>query len=173
MVGRLVQNEHVAALRLQHGERKLCLESAREFGDPLVHVLGDQARLSEQRSRLRLRKSPVHAPKGVKDAIGGVEPCIFLIVVGDFHIPPDRDAPVPRKEILEERTFPRAVVPQKRALLSAHQGEGGVPKEQLLVRLQVEVLGAQDALVGLFIEGKAEAGRLFGRHGLFEAFHAL
>ena len=46
-------------------------------------------------------------------------------------------------------------------------------KEQLFVRFQVKVLGAQDAFIGLLVKDKAEAGRLFGRHRLFEALHAL
>ena len=35
------------------------------------------------------------------------------------------------------------------------------------------MLGAQDAFIGLLVKDKAEAGRLFGRHRLFEALHAL
>ena len=173
MVGRLIQNKYIPALCFQHGKRKLCLEPARKFADGLLNVLGIQSRLRKQTARICLGQGAMYAPEGVQYAVCGIESRILLVIVCNADIPPEPYASVAREKKLQKRTFARTVIAQKRTFLSAHERERGVFEQYFSVRGEIEVFGAQNAFIGLFVKGERKTGRTLGRDRLFQPFHAL
>ena len=112
------------------------------------------------------------APEFLQNGVFGVQVCVFLVVVGDFYKSARFHGGIfSAHDLLDERGFSRAVVPDDRAFFAAAQGEGHIFQEGLVPGVQVQPGYFQDLLVRLFRIGEGKTGRGGRQFGLFDKLH--
>ena len=86
MVGRLVKNEQIGAVKYQLRKGQACAFAAAELADELINVVAEKTEERERVAYLGLGERLISVPKLVYDCACGVEILVFLIVVADLDV---------------------------------------------------------------------------------------